>query len=91
MLGVGNVRDTKPVMGSEDFSFFSEVVPAAYYYFIGMMNESKVPVYPAHSPYFTINEEVLPYGAALHASLAMNYLSENLTPSPSTKEIHDEL
>ncbi|KAG6484064.1 IAA-amino acid hydrolase ILR1-like 1 [Zingiber officinale] len=90
MLGANNVRDKKPVMGSEDFSFFSEVVPA-YYYFVGTMNKSEGPVYPPHSPFFTINEEALPYGAALHASLAMSYLSKDHTTSPLTAEVHDEL
>ncbi|ONK69441.1 uncharacterized protein A4U43_C05F22920 [Asparagus officinalis] len=47
-----------------------------------MNDESKGKLYPLHSPYFTINEEVLPSGAALHASLAVNYLSE-LSVAPS--------
>lgn len=90
MLGISNVQERKPVMGAEDFAFFTEVVPAAYYYFIGMMNETQGPVYPAHSPYFTVNEAALPYGAALQASLAITFLFENHTP-PSTMNVHDEL
>lgn len=73
-MGTENVRDRSPVMGAEDFSFFSEVVPEAYYYFLGMRDETKGRIYPPHSPYFVLNEDVLPYGAALHASLAMKYL-----------------
>lgn len=92
MLGVSNVVDRKPVMGAEDFALFGEVIPAAYYYFVGMVNETQGPMYPGHSPYFTINEAALPYGAALHASLAMSYLSEKHTPLPSsTEKVHDEL
>lgn len=91
MLGVSNVVDRKPVMGAEDFALFGEVIPAAYYYFVGMVNETQGPMYPAHSPYFTINEAALPYGAALHASLAMSYLSEKHTPLSSTEKVHDEL
>lgn len=79
-------------MGAEDFALFGEVIPAAYYYFVGMVNETQGPMYPGHSPYFTINEAALPYGAALHASLAMSYLSEKHTPLPSsTEKVHDEL
>lgn len=91
MLGVSNVVDRKPVMGAEDFALFGEVIPAAYYYFVGMVNETQGPMYPGHSPYFTINEAALPYGAALHASLAMSYLSEKHTSLSSTEKVHDEL
>ncbi|XP_008806725.2 IAA-amino acid hydrolase ILR1-like 1 [Phoenix dactylifera] len=91
MLGSSNVRDRQPVMGAEDFAFFTEVIPMAYYYFVGMMNASHGPLHPAHSPYFTVNEEALPYGAALHASLAVWYLFENHAPSPSKADSHDEL
>ncbi|XP_072996015.1 IAA-amino acid hydrolase ILR1-like 1 [Typha latifolia] len=90
MLGSENIRDRKPTMGAEDFAFFSEVVPSAYYYFVGMKNETRGPLHPSHSPYFTVNEEVLPYGAALHASLAMQYLLEHYSPS-SVENTHDEL
>lgn len=90
LLGLGNVRERKPVMGAEDFSFFSEVVPASYYYFIGMRNGAQGLTHPPHSPYFTVNEAALPYGAALHASLAVRYLSESHAP-PSTGNVHDEL
>ncbi|KAI3934852.1 hypothetical protein MKW92_020947, partial [Papaver armeniacum] len=47
-----------------------------YFFFLGMKNESLTKFETAHSPYFTINEDVLPYGAALHASLATRYLLE---------------
>ncbi|KAH8514467.1 hypothetical protein H0E87_007334, partial [Populus deltoides] len=47
---------------------------------------------PPHSPYFEINEDVLPYGAALHASLAARYLLE-FQPEVTLPEEndHDEL
>ncbi|WOL20390.1 IAA-amino acid hydrolase ILR1-like 1 [Canna indica] len=91
ILGASNVGDRKPVMGSEDFSFFSEVIPASFYYFVGTMNETQGPMHPPHSPFFRINEEALPYGAALHASLAAKYLSENHALSSPMKNIRDEL
>ncbi|KAI3845811.1 hypothetical protein MKX03_020308 [Papaver bracteatum] len=75
MLGPQKVEDMKTIMGSEDFSFFSEQIPG-YFFFLGMKNESLRKFETAHSPYFTINEDVLPYGAALHASLATRYLLE---------------
>ncbi|XP_077254230.1 IAA-amino acid hydrolase ILR1-like 4 [Tasmannia lanceolata] len=91
MLGSHNVRDIQPSMGSEDFAFFTEAIPA-YYFFLGMKNESRVLLERGHSPFFTINEDMLPYGAALHASLATRYLLEFHPSSLSPKgKINDEL
>lgn len=76
-------------MGSEDFSFYQEVVPG-YFYYLGMYNQT--PLERGHSPFYTLNEDVLPYGAALHASLATTYLLRNVHPEPSsTSPTHDEL
>ncbi|OAY74470.1 IAA-amino acid hydrolase ILR1-like 1 [Ananas comosus] len=94
MLGPDNVRDRKPVMGAEDFAFFSEAVPATFYYFVGMSDGAiGLLQYTPHSPFFTVNEEALPYGAALHAALAMRYLHEKHGTSNlfSKGEVHDEL
>ncbi|XP_039116050.1 IAA-amino acid hydrolase ILR1-like 1 [Dioscorea cayenensis subsp. rotundata] len=92
LLGSSNILDRVPLMGSEDFAFFTDAVPQTYYYFVGMQNHSHATLAPAHSPYFQINEEALPYGAALHASLAFQYLSESHTSSPvGEKKFHDEL
>ncbi|KAG1346387.1 IAA-amino acid hydrolase ILR1-like 1 [Cocos nucifera] len=91
MLGSNNVIEKQPVTGGDDFAFFAEAVPRAYYYFVGIKNDSRGPQHAAHSPYFTINEEALSYGAALHASLAVRYLSEDRSPSTSNANLHDEL
>ncbi|XP_042492176.1 IAA-amino acid hydrolase ILR1-like 4 [Macadamia integrifolia] len=91
MLGVHNLKVMPPLMGSEDFAFFSEVIPG-YYYFLGMKNETRGPLASSHSPYFTINEDALPYGAALHASLATRYLLEFQSKSQLEEgKVHDEL
>ncbi|KAH7686441.1 Peptidase M20 protein [Dioscorea alata] len=91
MLGFDNIKDQLPTMGAEDFSFYSEVVPVAYFYFLGMQNESHPPLKAGHSPHFQVNEEVLPYGAALHAALAFEYLSEAQIPPMEKERVHDEL
>ncbi|KAL6884528.1 hypothetical protein ACP4OV_010464 [Aristida adscensionis] len=94
MVGPKNVRDREPLMGAEDFAFYAEVIPATYYYFVGMYNETRGPQAPHHSPYFTINEDVLPYGAAMQASMAARYLLEHQRPAgttPDTAKAHDEL
>ncbi|PSS18038.1 IAA-amino acid hydrolase ILR1-like [Actinidia chinensis var. chinensis] len=91
MLGIRNVKEMQPLMGSEDFSFYQEVIPG-YFFFLGMMDETKGKLASVHSPFFKINEDALPYGAALHASLATGYFLELLqkTTLLSGKQ-HDEM
>lgn len=86
MLGRQNIKVMELVMGSEDFAFFSDVIPG-YFFFLGMNSKARGPVEPPHSPHFTINENALPYGAALHASLVTRYLLEFRVPSPAPEEI----
>ncbi|KAI7987486.1 IAA-amino acid hydrolase ILR1-like 1 [Camellia lanceoleosa] len=74
-----NILEMQPLMGAEDISFFAEMVPG-YFYMVGMQNETQGQLEPGHSPYFTINEDVLPYGNAFHASLATRYLLEYQQP-----------
>ncbi|KAK1265685.1 IAA-amino acid hydrolase ILR1-like 1 [Acorus gramineus] len=91
IVGLHNIRDQQPLMGAEDFAFFTEVLPA-YYYFVGMKNETRGLTPPAHSPYFKVNEEALSYGAALHASMAARYLIEaRPAGSAAARGGHDEL
>lgn len=85
------VAEYTPVMGAEDFSFYQELIPG-YFFILGTKGET--PEQPAllHSPYFNFNEDALPIGAALHASLAVRYLLESQTGSPSENgHRHDEL
>ncbi|GKV11862.1 hypothetical protein SLEP1_g23081 [Rubroshorea leprosula] len=99
MLGVQNILEKKPLMGAEDFSFYTEAIPG-YFYFLGMKNESQGKFESGHSPYYRINEDALPYGAALHASLATSYLLENplkhtnaegMFEDEPERSFHDEL
>ncbi|XP_057987059.1 IAA-amino acid hydrolase ILR1-like 6 isoform X3 [Hevea brasiliensis] len=76
LLGPTNFRVVPPMMGAEDFSFYSQVVPAAFYY-IGIRNETLGSIHTGHSPYFMIDEDVLPIGAATHAAVAERYLIEH--------------
>ncbi|GLU01061.1 hypothetical protein SLE2022_183870 [Rubroshorea leprosula] len=76
LLGSSNFRVVPPMMGAEDFSFYSEVVPAAFFY-IGVRNETLGSTVTGHSPYFMIDEDVLPIGAAVHAAIAERYLIEH--------------
>ncbi|KAG5104190.1 hypothetical protein JHK82_041160 [Glycine max] len=67
LLGVNNVKEMQPLMGSEDFAFYQEVFPG-YFFLLGMDNASNEHLESPHSPYFKINEDALPYGAALHVT-----------------------
>ncbi|CAA0827908.1 IAA-amino acid hydrolase ILR1-like 6 [Striga hermonthica] len=75
LLGPKGFRVVQPVMGSEDFSFYSETVPSAFF-FIGIKNETLGSVHSPHSPHFSIDENALPVGAAVHAAIAERYLNE---------------
>ncbi|XP_057519911.1 IAA-amino acid hydrolase ILR1-like 4 [Amaranthus tricolor] len=91
MLGSDNVKEAKPLTGSEDFAFYQEVIPG-YFFFVGLKNESRGITGSEHNPKFMVNEDVLPFGASLHASLAVRYLIENEAKTPIEDRIHhDEL
>ncbi|MCL7034780.1 hypothetical protein MKW94_004215 [Papaver nudicaule] len=73
LLGEPNVYLSRMTMAAEDFSFYSQRMPAAFF-IIGTKNNKTNSVKGLHSPYFIVDEEVLPIGAALHAAVAMTYL-----------------
>ncbi|XP_015088837.1 IAA-amino acid hydrolase ILR1-like 6 [Solanum pennellii] len=75
LVGTTNFKVVPPMMGAEDFSFYSEVIPAAFFY-IGIRNETLGSIHTGHSPHFMIDEDVLPIGAATHAAIAERYLNE---------------
>ncbi|XP_052202553.1 IAA-amino acid hydrolase ILR1-like 6 [Diospyros lotus] len=78
LWGAAKFTVVPPMMGAEDFSFYSELVPAAYFY-VGIRNETLGSVHSGHSPHFMIDEEALPVGAAAHAAMAERYLNEHRT------------
>ncbi|TYR81450.1 amidohydrolase [Priestia megaterium] len=61
------------MMGSEDFSAFSKVVPGCFL-LVTAGNEKEGIVYPHHHPRFTIDEEALEHGVKLlvHAPFKLN-------------------
>ena len=91
LLGINKVdTNMEQDMAAEDFAFYQEVIPG-YYFTLGMKNASSFePVAPLHSPYLVINEDGLPYGAALHASLATGYLYQQDVAKVVGK-YHDQL
>ncbi|KAJ9709091.1 hypothetical protein PVL29_000860 [Vitis rotundifolia] len=76
IVGEENTKRSPCFMGSEDFAFYLDKVPGSFL-LVGMRNERAGSIYPPHSPYFSIDEEVLPIGAAIHAAFAYSYLSNS--------------
>ncbi|KAL9999895.1 putative peptidase M20 [Helianthus debilis subsp. tardiflorus] len=80
LLGPHGVKVGQKVMGGEDFAFYPQVIPGVFFR-IGIRNDVIGSIYPIHSPYFFLDEDVLPIGAALHTSIAELYLIEHQSPS----------
>lgn len=62
------VRDLEPSMGSEDFSLMLQAKPGAYMR-IGQGVENGLGSCVLHNNRYDFNDDILPLGAALHASL----------------------
>ncbi|PLR82533.1 amidohydrolase [Bacillus canaveralius] len=73
VLGEKHYKKVKPAMGGEDFSFYTELIPAVFFR-LGVGSD-KIVRYPGHHPKFDIDEKALPYGSAMLAQLALNYLN----------------
>jgi metal-dependent amidase/aminoacylase/carboxypeptidase family protein len=67
------VRDLEPSMGAEDFAFMLQAKPGAYLR-LGQGAENGVGSCALHSSRYDFNDAVLPLGAALHASLAEQFM-----------------
>lgn len=68
-LGPKNVVQLKKRMTAEDFSFFSQMMPACFYR-LGTGNRKKGITEGVHTPEFDIDEKALQIGAGLMAFLA---------------------
>jgi hippurate hydrolase len=67
-------RNMQPSMGGEDFSFMLRVLPGAYIR-VGQGRVDGPGPYPLHNSRYDFNDEILPLGAALHASLVERALA----------------
>lgn len=65
----------EPSMGVESFAYFSMERPGIFYY-LGVRNESKGIIHPAHGSLFDIDEESLALGAALQSKFAWDFLNK---------------
>lgn len=77
-IGEENVEVLKPSMGGEDFAYYLEKVPGAFFR-LGIRNEEKGIIHPYHSSLFDIDEEVLPFGVEMFVRVIDRYLELNMT------------
>lgn len=76
LLGAENVQVNElPSLGVEDFAFFAEHVPGAFYH-LGVRNEEMGCTFPVHHPRFDLDERSLAVGTAMQACNAMVFLQE---------------
>ena len=68
----GKITQLPPMLGGEDFSAFSDIVPATYIW-IGAGNAEKGYDYPHHHPKFALDEESFLIGVQMFVAVAMNY------------------
>lgn len=58
-------------LGAEDFAYYLQKAPGAIY-LLGCGSD-----YPAHNERFSVDDDCLPVGVAMHAALAMDYLTRH--------------
>ena len=75
VLGEENVVTTGTAsMGAEDFAYFCEAVPGCYYRF--GVGTPGVDCTPVHNAGFMVDTDALPYGVAMYAQIAQDFLNE---------------
>ena len=70
-LGSENVELLDVRMTAEDFSFFSQKIPACFFR-LGVRNEDLGIIYGVHHPKFDIDKNAIKFGAGLMAYITMN-------------------
>jgi amidohydrolase len=72
-LGKDNVMPLDIRMTAEDFSYYSQIIPACFYR-LGTGNQSKGIISGIHTPTFDVDEDCLEIGAGLMCWIAMSSL-----------------
>lgn len=72
-VGAENIVDLDITLAAEDFSYYSQVIPASFYR-LGTRNEAKGITSYVHTPTFNIDEDALILGPGLMAWMAVQEL-----------------
>uniref|UniRef100_A0A453MDS6 Peptidase M20 dimerisation domain-containing protein n=1 Tax=Aegilops tauschii subsp. strangulata TaxID=200361 RepID=A0A453MDS6_AEGTS len=83
MLGPANVRLSPQIMAAEDFGFYAEKIPAAFFGLGVRAGGEEDEVHHVHTPRMVIDEDALPVGAALHAAVAIEFLNKHARATAS--------
>ena len=75
-MGKENVVDIDLTLGSEDFAYYSQKIPASFYR-LGTRNEAKGITSYVHAPTFDIDEDALKIGPGLMAWMAIQELADD--------------
>jgi amidohydrolase len=68
--------DLPPSMGAEDFAYYAERTPAAFYR-LGLRPPDADEDYPGlHTPRYDFNDDALPIGIRMHCELVAGFLSD---------------
>lgn len=70
--GVENVRETEPIMGGEDFSYYLQHRKGTFF-FTGAKSPEDNDAYPHHHPKFNIDERALLIAAKVLGAAALSY------------------
>ena len=73
LLGDSQVVRTPPTMGGEDFAYYGQRIPAAFYR-LGLRPIGSVSYPPIHNPCYDFNDDAIPNGVAMHCGLAVRFL-----------------
>ena len=72
-IGQENIVWVKPAMGGEDFSYYLQKVPGAFFR-LGNRNEAKGTIHPYHSSLFDVDEDILPLGVEMLVRIIDEFL-----------------
>ena len=84
IVGEGGVRQAPLMMGAEDFSYFLEEVPGAFW-FVGSQNPERGLVWGHHHPRFDLDEAALAIGIESMTNVALRYLNDSPEVKMSTR------
>ncbi|HWO76150.1 MAG TPA: M20 family metallopeptidase [Bacillus sp. (in: firmicutes)] len=71
--GVVSVRETEPIMGGEDFSYYLQKVKGTFF-FTGARNPEWETAYPHHHPKFDLDERALLIAAKVLGAATLQYM-----------------
>jgi amidohydrolase len=72
-IGQENIVWVKPAMGGEDFSYYLQKVPGAFFR-LGNRNEAKGTIHSYHSSLFDVDEDILPLGVEMFVRIIDEFL-----------------